>query len=76
MMNKAIFEDKWKTIRSLATGRWSLMADYDLAKVDKADDKYGKFVIMLQVKYGYTRQQARDELNKLWTGYETQEGLA
>jgi VCBS repeat-containing protein len=52
------------------------MADYDLAKVDKADDKYGKFIIMLQVKYGYTRQQARDELNKLWTGYETQEGLA
>ena len=76
MMNKAIFEEKWKTIRSLTTARWSLMADYDLTKVDKADDKYDKYITMLQVKYGYTRQQAREEINKLWTKYQAQEGIA
>ncbi len=76
MMNKVIFEEKWKTIRSLSTARWSLMADFDLSRVDKADDKYDKFVTLLQVKYGYSRQQAREEVNKLWKKYETQEGLA
>lgn len=69
-MNKAIFEEKWKLIRSQSTARWSLMGDFDLNKVDKADDKYGRFVTMLQVKYGYTRQQARDEVNKLWAEFE------
>jgi hypothetical protein len=65
-MNKSIFEENWKQIRSKSTARWSLMADFDLLKVDKADDKYNRFVTMLQVKYGFTRQQARDEVNNLW----------
>lgn len=69
-MNKAIFEEKWKLIRAQSTARWSLMADFDLSKVDKADDKYDRFVTMLQVKYGYTRQQAREEVNKLWMEHE------
>ena len=69
-MNKVIFEQKWKAIRDRSTARWSLMADYDLNKVDKAEDKYDRFITMLQVKYGYTRQQARIEVNKLWMEYE------
>ena len=70
MMNKAIFEDKWKLIRSQSTGWWSLMAEYDLVKVDKAEVKFDKFVTMLQVKYGTTRQKARDEIGKFWAEYE------
>ena len=70
-MNKTIFEEKWKLIRSQSTARWSLMADYDLNKVDKAEVKFDKFVTMLQVKYGYTRQQAREEINRLWSENET-----
>jgi hypothetical protein len=69
-LNKVIFEENWKAIRTQSTARWSLMADFDLSKVDKADDKYGRFVTMLQVKYGYTRQQAREEVNKLWMEHE------
>ena len=71
MINKAIFEEKWKTIRSQSTNWWSLMAEYDLVKVDKAEVKFDKFTTMLQVKYGYTRQKAREEVNRLWTEYET-----
>ncbi len=66
-MNKAIFEEKWKEIRSQSTNWWNLMAEHDLVKVDKADVKFDKFVTMLQVKYGYTRQQARDEINRIWS---------
>jgi hypothetical protein len=69
-MNKSIFEENWKAIRGESTRRWSLMADFDLNKVDKAEDKYDRFVTMLQTKYGYTRQQAREELSKFWTDYE------
>jgi hypothetical protein len=70
MINKAIFEEKWNLIRSQSTTRWSLMADYDLNKVDKAEVKFDKFVTMLQVKYGYTRQKAREEIGRFWAEYE------
>ncbi len=65
-MTKAIFEENWKEIRGQSTGWWNLMAEHDLIKVDKAEVKFDKFVTMLQVKYGYTRQQAREEINRAW----------
>lgn len=66
MINKVIFEENWKLIRAEATKRWSLMADYDLNKVDKADVKFDKFVTMLRVKYGYTQEKARGEVGRFW----------
>jgi hypothetical protein len=71
MINKAMFEDKWKLIRSQSTIWWGLMAEYDLIKVDKAEVKFDKFVTMLQVKYGYTRQKAREEIDRRVAEYET-----
>jgi hypothetical protein len=65
-INKALFDENWKEIRSQSATRWSLMAEHDLIKVDKAEIKLDKFATMLQVKYGFTRQQARDEINRLW----------
>ena len=71
MMNKMIFEENWKLIRGEINARWNLMVEYDLIKVDKAKEKFDKFVAMLQVKYGYTRQDAGDEIGKLWAEYES-----
>ena len=70
MMNKTIFEENWAVIRGLLNAKWSLMVEYDLHKVDRADVKFDKFVTMLQVKYGYTRQRAREEVASLWAEYE------
>jgi hypothetical protein len=70
-VNKTIFEEKWATIRTLITAKWSLMVEYDLNKVDKAEVKFDKFVTMLQVKYGYTRQEAREKIGILWSEYES-----
>ncbi len=70
-MNKTIFEEKWTLIRTLITAKWSLMVEYDLNKVDKAEVKFDKFVTMLQVKYGYTRQEARDKIGTLLAEYES-----
>ncbi|MBI5354350.1 MAG: hypothetical protein HZB50_17050 [Chloroflexi bacterium] len=69
-MNKALFEEKWSLIRGKINSKWSLMVEYDLLKVDKAEVKFDKFVTMLQVKYGHTRQKAREEAGKLAAEYE------
>ena len=62
-LNKKLFESKWEQIRSHTTAWWTLMSEYDLNKVDKAEVKFDKYVTMLQVKYGYTRQQAKTEIS-------------
>jgi hypothetical protein len=69
-MNKDIFDSKWKQIRSQTSDWWSLVNTSDLEKVDKAEVKLDKFVTMLQVKYGYTRDQARKEITKHVAEYE------
>ena len=63
-MNKTIFEGKWKQIRGKSKEWWSLINDLDLIRVDKAAVKLDKYVVLLQVKYGYTKQFAREEINK------------
>jgi hypothetical protein len=70
-VNRALFEEKWKLIRDQINARWSLMAEYDLLKVDKAEMKFDKFANMLQAKYGYSRQKAKDEISKFWSEYES-----
>lgn len=70
MMSRAIFEENWGQIRGQINAKWSLMVEYDLIKVDKAEVKFDKFVTMLQVKYGYTRQKAKEEIARLWAEYE------
>ena len=70
-VQKSKFDANWKTIRRQSTDWWSLLAEHDLKKVDKAEDKYDRFATMLQVKYGFTRQQAREEIGKLWAEYES-----
>jgi hypothetical protein len=69
-MNKEIFDDKWKQIRSQTTEWWSLISEYDLAKMDKVPIKYDKYVTVLRVKYGYTREQAVKEIGKHVAEYE------
>ena len=66
---KSKFDQKWKLIRGQSMEWWSLIAEHDLKKVDKADDKLDKFLTILQVKYGYTRIEARDEVNRRWVAY-------
>lgn len=69
-MNKDLFEEKWKQIRAQSPRWWSLFKEYDLVKVDKAPVKRDKYVVMLQVKYGYTRQRALEEIGKRLAEYE------
>jgi len=60
-MNNNIFEGKWKQIRGQAKVWWGKLTDDDLEKVG---GKFDKLIGLLQVKYGYTQQQAKDEYKK------------
>lgn len=66
-MNKDILEGQWKQIRGEAKAWWGKLTDNDL---DRAAGKFDVLVGVLQEKYGYTRQQAADEVDKRVTGYE------
>ena len=72
-MNKTIFEGKWKQIRGKSKEWWSLINDLDLSRVDKAAVKLDKYVVLLQVKYGYTKQYAKEEINKHIAEHDAQE---
>ena len=69
-VNKDIFEDKWAQIRAHSQTWWSLFTEADLEKVEKAPIKHHKYAMMLRVKYGYTHQRAREEINRRVTALE------
>jgi hypothetical protein len=73
IMNKDLFELKWKQIRSQTTAWWSLMSPDDLNKVDKANVKLDKYITMLQVKYGFTREQAKKEVGQHMAEYDAEQ---
>ena len=60
---KDIFENKWDQIRAQSQGWWGLFSEDDLNKVAKAPVKRDKYAMMLRVKYGYTHERAREEIN-------------
>jgi uncharacterized protein YjbJ (UPF0337 family) len=66
-MNKDIFEGKWKQIKGEAKAWWGKLTDDDL---DRAAGKFEVLAGVLQEKYGYTRQQAADEIDKRVTEFE------
>jgi hypothetical protein len=63
-VNNEVFENKWGQIRAQSKAWWSLFSEDDLNKVEKAPVKRDKYAMMLRVKYGYTHERARDEINK------------
>jgi len=66
-MNKDILEGKWKQIRGESKAWWGKLTDNDL---DRVAGKFDVLVGLLQEKYGYTRQQAAEEIDKRVTDYE------
>jgi len=69
-LNKNNFETNWKQIRAQSHQWWSLFSETDLVKVDKAPVKRDKYVVLLQVKYGYTRVQAIQEVSRRLAEFE------
>ena len=66
-MNKDVFEGKWKQVRGEAKVWWGKLTDDDL---DKVAGEFDKFVGVLQERYGYSRKQAEEEIEKRLNEYE------
>jgi uncharacterized protein YjbJ (UPF0337 family) len=66
-MNKDVFEGKWKQVRGEAKVWWGKLTDDDL---DKVSGQFDVFVGLLQEKYGYSREQAEEEIEKQMNEYE------
>ncbi|MBC7877910.1 MAG: CsbD family protein [Anaerolineales bacterium] len=66
-MNKDVMEGKWKQMRGEAKAWWGKLTDDDL---ERAAGKYDVLTGIIQEKYGYTRQQATEEIDKRVTEFE------
>ncbi len=70
-MDKNEFEVKWEIIKNQSKIWWSLITDFDLKQVENADIKFFEYVTILQLKYGYDREAAKNEVSRRVTEYET-----
>jgi uncharacterized protein YjbJ (UPF0337 family) len=66
-MNKDVFEGMWKQVRGEAKVWWGKLTDDDL---DQVGGEFDKFVGLLQERYGYSREQAEEEIEKRVNEYE------
>jgi uncharacterized protein YjbJ (UPF0337 family) len=67
-MNQNIFEGKWKQFRGRVKEWWGDVTDDDL---DRVAGKYDSFVGLLQEKYGYTQERAKNEIDRYWKEFDT-----
>jgi uncharacterized protein YjbJ (UPF0337 family) len=67
-MNEDILKGKWKQIRGEAKQFWGKLTNDDLDQLDGASDKLaGK----LQERYGYSKEEAKNELDKFMARMES-----
>ena len=60
-MNKAIMEGHWKQIKGAVKEKWGKLTDDELDQVEGNEEK---LLGLLQTKYGYAKQEAKNELEK------------
>ena len=60
-MNSDILKGKWLQLRGTVKKQWGKLTDDDLDKVDGDMDKLAG---VLQERYGYSREQAKQELTR------------
>ena len=68
-MNWDRIEGSWKQMTGKAREKWGKLTDNDL---DRVAGKVEVLVGLLQEKYGYTREQATNEIDTRVTNYEAQ----
>ena len=59
-MSKDIMQDKWKQLRDAVGQRWGALTDKDL---DMFVGKLDKLPVLLQARYGFTKEQAAKEID-------------
>ncbi len=65
-MNRDVMQGQWKQMRGQAKDWWGKLTDDDL---DRIQGNWDKLVGALQERYGYSREQAEQEVNRRMTEY-------
>lgn len=67
-MNEDILAGKWKQMKGEIKSWWGRLTDDD---VDQVEGRFDVLSGILQERYGYSRQQAEDEINRRVAEYDT-----
>lgn len=65
-MDPNILKGKWSQIKGDIKMKWADLTDNDLSRVEGSVDK---LVGLLQEKYGYSRDKAKQEVDKFMNRY-------
>lgn len=65
-MNDDILKGKWRQLRGEVKKQWGRITDDEL---DQMEGEMDKLAGILQEKYGYTREQAEDEVHRFTDRY-------
>jgi len=68
-MNDDIFKGKWKQLRGQIQQKWGDLTNDDL---DRMQGTQTEFEGLLQERYGYTKERAKQEVDNLLRASETQ----
>lgn len=60
-MNSDIFKGKWKQLRGQIQQKWGDLTDDDLDRIEGAQTE---FEGVLQERYGYTKERAKQEVDE------------
>ena len=72
-MNHDIFAEHWKQMRGTLKSWWGKLSDDDFEWIEGQKDK---LIGLVQEKYGYTRDQAREEVDRRFNEYDDKDSTA
>jgi uncharacterized protein YjbJ (UPF0337 family) len=71
-MSDDIFKGKWKQLRGQIQQKWGDLTNDDL---DRMQGSQTEFEGLLQERYGWTKERAREEVNNFMRASETNRGM-
>jgi uncharacterized protein YjbJ (UPF0337 family) len=72
-MNHNIFAEQWKQMRGRLKSWWGKLSDDDFDWIEGQKDK---LIGLVQEKYGYTRDQAQEEIDRRFNEYDDKDSTA
>ena len=72
-MNHDIFAGQWKQMRGTLKSWWGKLSDDDFEWIE---GQKNKLIGLVQEKYGYTRDQAREEVDRRFNEYDDKDSSA